>query len=66
MKPYPANGVNTTYPESRYTSDYFISKSQLTVSIITITMSGSTFEERFVHTTVGLHPAKGDVVFPRV
>ncbi|XP_009951873.1 PREDICTED: protein C-ets-1, partial [Leptosomus discolor] len=25
VKPYPANGVNTTYPESRYTSDYFIS-----------------------------------------
>uniref|UniRef100_A0A803YFB6 ETS proto-onco 1, transcription factor n=1 Tax=Meleagris gallopavo TaxID=9103 RepID=A0A803YFB6_MELGA len=24
-KPYPANGVNATYPESRYTSDYFIS-----------------------------------------
>ncbi|NXU52229.1 ETS1 protein, partial [Turnix velox] len=25
VKPYQANGVNTTYPESRYTSDYFIS-----------------------------------------
>ncbi|NXC17588.1 ETS1A protein, partial [Corythaeola cristata] len=25
VKPYPANGANTTYPESRYTSDYFIS-----------------------------------------
>ncbi|NXF07485.1 ETS1B protein, partial [Smithornis capensis] len=25
VKPYPANGVNATYPESRYTSDYFIS-----------------------------------------
>ncbi|NWY32978.1 ETS1B protein, partial [Pheucticus melanocephalus] len=25
VKPYPANGGNTTYPESRYTSDYFIS-----------------------------------------
>ncbi|XP_064327084.1 protein C-ets-1 isoform X1 [Phalacrocorax carbo] len=25
VKPYPANGVNTTYPESRYTSDYLIS-----------------------------------------
>ncbi|KFO81863.1 Transforming protein p68/c-ets-1 [Cuculus canorus] len=25
VKPYPANGVNTPYPESRYTSDYFIS-----------------------------------------
>ncbi|XP_010185416.1 PREDICTED: transforming protein p54/c-ets-1-like, partial [Mesitornis unicolor] len=24
VKPYPANGANTTYPESRYTSDYFI------------------------------------------
>ncbi|KAJ6656048.1 hypothetical protein lerEdw1_004454 [Lerista edwardsae] len=26
IKPYPANGANTDYPESRYTSDYFISK----------------------------------------
>ncbi|XP_044607688.1 protein C-ets-1 isoform X2 [Equus asinus] len=25
VKPYPVNGVNSTYPESRYTSDYFIS-----------------------------------------
>uniref|UniRef100_A0A8B9TCR1 ETS proto-onco 1, transcription factor n=1 Tax=Anas platyrhynchos TaxID=8839 RepID=A0A8B9TCR1_ANAPL len=25
IKPYPANGVNAAYPESRYTSDYFIS-----------------------------------------
>ncbi|XP_061224425.1 protein C-ets-1 isoform X1 [Neopsephotus bourkii] len=25
VKPYPANGVNTAYPESRYTSDYLIS-----------------------------------------
>ncbi|XP_046541236.1 protein C-ets-1 isoform X4 [Equus quagga] len=25
VKPYPVNGVNPTYPESRYTSDYFIS-----------------------------------------
>ncbi|NWQ82827.1 ETS1A protein, partial [Columbina picui] len=25
VKPYPSNGANTTYPESRYTSDYFIS-----------------------------------------
>ncbi|XP_021231497.1 protein C-ets-1 isoform X2 [Numida meleagris] len=24
-KPYPANGVSAAYPESRYTSDYFIS-----------------------------------------
>lgn len=66
MKPYPANGVSTTYPESRYTSDYFISKSQIAVSIITITVPGSTFEQRFVLTTTGLHPAKGDLVFPRV
>lgn len=63
MKPYPANGVNTTYPESRYTSDYFISKSQLAVPIITIIMPGSTFEPRFVCTTIELHHAKGDVVF---
>ncbi|XP_058050971.1 protein C-ets-1 isoform X3 [Ahaetulla prasina] len=26
IKPYPANGINAAYPESRYTSDYFISK----------------------------------------
>lgn len=26
VKPYQVNGVNPTYPESRYTSDYFISK----------------------------------------
>lgn len=25
VKPYQVNGVNPTYPESRYTSDYFIS-----------------------------------------
>ncbi|KFP78343.1 Transforming protein p54/c-ets-1, partial [Acanthisitta chloris] len=25
VKPYPANGANTPYPESRYSSDYFIS-----------------------------------------
>ncbi|XP_013917638.1 PREDICTED: protein C-ets-1 [Thamnophis sirtalis] len=25
IKPYPANGINAAYPESRYTSDYFIS-----------------------------------------
>lgn len=66
MKPYPANGANTTYPESRYTSDYFISKSQLAGSISTILMPGSTSEQRFVCTTIGLHHARGDVVFPRV
>ncbi|XP_070622029.1 protein C-ets-1 isoform X1 [Erythrolamprus reginae] len=25
IKPYPTNGINTAYPESRYASDYFIS-----------------------------------------
>jgi len=33
-KPYPANGVNAAYPESRYTSDYFISKSQLLLLLL--------------------------------
>lgn len=32
VKPYQVNGVNPTYPESRYTSDYFISKCRLPLS----------------------------------
>uniref|UniRef100_G3U787 ETS proto-onco 1, transcription factor n=1 Tax=Loxodonta africana TaxID=9785 RepID=G3U787_LOXAF len=36
VKPYQVNGVNPTYPESRYTSDYFISKFILHTTFLTL------------------------------
>lgn len=38
VKPYQVNGINPTYPESRYTSDYFISKSISLFSAFTLTI----------------------------